>query len=681
MAKIRRLSEVSARRGVSRNAPHWWNSMRTQESIDVLEQARVAWDALRGWRTMARRARDFTFGKQWNDLVPNPNYGGMNESKFITEEANIIRQGKTPLKNNMIRALVRAIMGQFLQNYNEPLAAASDRDDQELGETATILMQYNYTENEMRDLDWHFLLRLAIGGVCISKVGHGYRADKGKRDTWVDYINPNNAFWSATANDVRMWDINLIGEFADMEIEDVVASFATTEAEAEAIRDLYGRRDIYGAGYVAENLTSRRVDNNDFLLCHNPSLCRVIEVWRKESKPRYLVHDMASGEVWKCDRRQKSAIDKENAERISMAKGIGVDADDVALIEYEPIIDRFWKARWLTPWGDVLREMESPYEHGEHPYTISVYPNYDGEVHSFVEDVIDQQKYINRLITMHDFIVGASAKGVLMIPEDSIPDGMTAEDFAEEWVRYNGVIVYKARPGMPIPQQVSSNSTNVGVLEMTQLQMQLLSEISGISGSLQGKQAKSGTASSLYAQESQNSANNLVELLTTFNLFRERRDKKMLQCDLQFYKEKRFINLVGMERKGSAQLYEPNKIKDVSFDVRIVEGVDTPAYRQIANDMLMQFWQSGQLMLEDVLEVGAFPFADRLKRVMERRKQEAVKQQQAQQQMQQQSAVAQGALPNSVGAETEESEPTGDGIQQMIPKEIRDQAYGDAVTE
>lgn len=629
--KIRRKSAVGALSGAGSGRRSFRDRLRQNDMLDLLADARAAWDGLYAWRKKARRARDYTFGRQWNDIIKNPDWeaGKPGEKEYISEEMHISKQGKTPLKNNMIRALVRAISGQFLQNYAEPLAVTADRDEQTLGETATVLMQYNYTVNEMKQLDAALLMRLTISGACAVKVSHGYRHDRGRRDTWVDYVNPNKFFWNAGTSDIRLWDVNLIGEFQDMALEDIVATFATDSATAAGIREIYRTGATKPYQYSSDsldNLTSRRIDSGDFLTPADAGMCRVIEVWRRETRRRYLCHDWAEGTLYKAESGEVGLIKAENAERLRLAAEAGIDPSDVALIEFEPIFDRFWVGRWLTPWGDVLRELESPYQHGEHPYVLALYPNYDGEVHSFVDDVIDQQRYINRLVTLYDFIMGTSAKGILLIPEESIPEDMTPEDFAKEWVRYDGVIVYKAKPGVAPPQQVQSSAVNVGALQMMELQMKLLTEISGISGALQGKQAKSGTASSLYAQETQNSANNLVELLTWFNSFRERRDKKMLQTDLQFYDEPRYINLVGLDAAEEARYYDPMKIKDVSFDVRIVEGVDTPAYRQVANEALMQFFMAGKLTMEDVLATGAFPFADKLQRRLDRAKAQAAEQ-------------------------------------------------------
>jgi hypothetical protein len=630
------------------------DSVRTTESMEVLSQARDCFDHLDEWRRRSRRCRNYYFGEQWSDLVPNPEYKTRpNAPRYITESQHIMMQGKAPLKNNMIRQLGKAVIGQFAGAIAEPMAVAADRDDQTLGEMATVVMQYNYTLNELKELDKRMLERLLISGVCAAKITHGYSFEHRIKDTWVEAINPNYLFWDAQNSDLRLWDLNMIGEIHDMTIEDVVASFATDSQTANAIRKIYGLRDFTSTNI--DNLSSRPIDDLDFTTPSDPSLCRVIEVWRRETRTRWLCHDWATAKFFKIEKNERKYIDAENASRLEFAQSKGILSDDVALIEIEPIQDRIWYARWLTPWGEVLREMESPYEHGSHPYILTLYPNYDNEVHSFVEDILDQQRYINRLITLFDFIMGASAKGVLLIPEDSIPDNMTPADIADEWVRYNGVIIYKAKPGVQPPSQVSSNSTNIGVLDMLQTQLQLITEISGVSGALQGKQAKSGTASSLYAQESQNSANNLVDILTTFNSFRERRDKKMLQVDLQFYDYPHYINICGRDYSEEAKHYDPDKIRGVSFDLRISEAVDTPAFRQKTNEVLLQLFQAQKITLEQMLDCGAFPFADKLMRHLkadEANQQQQAMLQQAMMQQEQQGQQDQQQDPRQLTSDT-----------------------------
>ena len=105
--------------------------------------------------------------------------------------------------------------------------------------------------------------------------------------------------------------------------------------------------------------------------------------------------------------------------------GTGVTEEIVGQDEVCPAV--------LTPQGDVLRSGRSPYRHGSHPFVFKAYPFIDGEIHSFVSDIIDQQKYANRLISMYDWILRASAKGVLLFPEGALPEG-SDRDWTHPWL-------------------------------------------------------------------------------------------------------------------------------------------------------------------------------------------------------------------------------------------------------
>ena len=168
----------------------------------------------------------------------------------------------------------------------------------------------------------------------------------------------------------------------------------------------------------------------------------------------------------------------------------------------------------------------------------------------------------------------------------------------------------QTKNGAPMPQQVANNSTNIGINELLSLQLKFFEDISGVNGALQGKAGYSGTSGSLYAQQTQNATTSLLDLLDSFSGFvidAAYKDVKNIQ---QFYDDKRQYNIAG----NGARLieYDPEKIKDVEFDLSIIESTSTPAYRQMANDFLMQIWGAGQITLEQLLEHGDFPFADDL---------------------------------------------------------------------
>lgn len=576
-------------------------------NMDLLLEARRCWDSLYKARQERKRCRMYTYGNQWGDIIYDPDL-----KKHITEENHIKNQGKVPLKNNLIRQLVKSVLGQFRNNKTEPICVARDRNEQKAGEMMSIAIQYVYQLNLLSEVDARILEEFLISGMAICKSYYNWKSGKDKQDVWVDAVNINRVFFDNSMEDIRHWDCSIIGEIHDVKLSDAVSAFSTNEKDAEKIRGIYKSYSEDLIGSMVENLSSERLDNIDFFTSGDPSLCRVIEIWKKESKPRYKCHDILKGEYYKIDIEELPRVNAENQKRLDECLRNGVSEEDVPFIETEWFMDRFWYFRFMSPYGNILSEGESPYYHKEHPYSFKLYPFIDGEVHSFVSDVIDQQRYINRLITMIDFIMGASAKGVLMFPEESIPDGMTKEEIADEWVRYNGVIYCKTKQGVPLPRQIAANSTNIGAFELLNIQLKLLDDISGIHGAMQGKDAGGNTAASLYAQQAQNSSINLIDIFESFKTFRECRDSKVAKLIQQYYKDTRYMNIAGKQYSDSAKVYYPEKVRNAEFDLSISESTSSTAYRVISNDFLMKLFERNAITVEQLLENGSFPFSDRL---------------------------------------------------------------------
>lgn len=593
----------------------------------VLLQAQKAWEEIDPFRHKRKRNRDYTYGKQWNDLIKLP------DGRVMSEEEYIRQQGKVPLKNNLIRQMVKAVLGQFRNNQTQPVCVARDREEQNLGELMSAAVQYAYQHNRLQELDSRTMEEFLISGICFQKIGYGFR--RGKSDVWVDEVNPNRIFFNAM-EDSRHWDCTLIGELHDMPIAEVISRFSFGSRErAVQLRQIYTEADNDTVRHNFENLTTRAIDRLDFYMPSSPDLCRVIEVWKLESQEVLNCHDFRSGEYYNLPVSETEAVEKENKARRQAARQAGIPDEAVALIETEWGVTQTWRYRFFSPLGDLLDEGDTPYWHGEHPYMFKLYPLIDGEVHAFVEDVIDQQRYINRLITMIDFIMGSSAKGVLLFPEDQIPDGMTIDDIADEWTKYNGIILFRPRPGSPMPQQIAVNATQVGAYEMLSLQMRLFEDISGVHGAMQGKAAPAGTPSSLYSQQIQYSSTNLLDLFESFKTFREDRDIKIMKTIQQFYTDSRYRTIAGNSCGKDASTYTPEEVRNTEFDLSIAETLSTPALRMASNEFLMELFRGGKISLEMLLQNGAFPFADKL---LQSLKQSQTEQMQAQ---------AQAAQPQS----------------------------------
>lgn len=655
MEKLHRLSKVVVPCEDARCEAD--SVMRSRMSDDraraqeILIEAQNYYNAMYRFRRDRERNKRYNYGDQWGDVV-------CVNGKKMTEEQYILSQGNVPLKNNLIRRLVRNVIGVYRSQATEPTCTARDRDEQRQAETMSTVLQYNMQLNRMTELYARSLEEYLISGMVVHRKWYGWRNDK--MECWTDYVQPNNFFIDNNMRDFRAWDCSFVGEIHDVSFEQLCQQFAKSPDDYARLAEIYRQARECGVNRQAwEDFGySRDWINTDFLTPRDESRCRVIEVWRKESKPRYRCHDYNNGDIYKIDIEDYPVmVEAENMHRLEQAQRSGIPEEEVPFIKAEWFMDSYWYFYYLSPLGDILAEGETPYEHKSHPYVFKAYPFIDGEIHSFVSDVIDQQRYTNRLITLNDWVIRATAKGLLLIPEDCIPKGVTPEEFADTWAKFNGVIVYKPSKSGHVPEQVASNSTNIGIHEMLNLQLKFFEDISGVNGALQGKPGYAGMSAALYNQQTQNGTTSLLDLLDSYQEFTRDAAYKDVKNIQQFYDQKRVFNIAG--RVGTQVIYDPKKIRDVEFDLSIVPSQATPAYRAMANDFLMELWKSQAISLEQLLQAGSFPFADELLQSLQSQKEQLEQGQvpeglspQLQQQVQQQTNMQavqqlQGAVSDS----------------------------------
>lgn len=577
---------------------------RDKRAMDILAEAQRCWTNMEKFRRERERNKRYVYGDQWKDLVTV-------DGRTMTEEQYILEQGNVPLSNNLMGRMMRSVLGVFRQQTKEPTCVARDRDEQSLGETMSAILQYNGQINQLPELYARGMAEFVISGLVVHKKWFGWNSKRHKDDCWTDVVDLNGFFLDSNMRDFRGGDEEIIGEIHDVSFETLCGQFAKSPADYKRLEEIYGHAN--DRGYVMnyyDNFGYGKQRNGSFLFPTDLSLCRVFEVWKKESKPRLRCRDYNTGELYKIDIEDyEELVVKENEARHRQAREVGMPDEDVPEIVAEWFYDNYWYVYYLSPFGDIIDEGESPYAHKCHPYVFKAYPMIDGEIHSLASEVVDQQRYANRLVTLWDWITRASAKGVLLFPEDLIPEDMTIEDIAEQWTRFDGVIAIKAKQGVPMPQQISSNSTHIGIIELLNMQLKMFEDVSGVNGALQGKPGYSGMSASLYAQQTQNASISLLDLLESFSAFVVDAAYKDVKNIQQSYDVKRSVNIVGKKAKV---VYDPEKLGDVEFDLSIVESNATPAYREKANDLLLELFRANAITVEQMLENGSFPFADSL---------------------------------------------------------------------
>ena len=572
----------------------------------LLIRCETLWNNLYEFREQRARAMRFTYGDQWGDYITV-------NGKTMTQKEYVSRQGNVALQSNQIATKVNTIAGLMVKEQNEPVCNARDRKEQQYGELLTQALHANCTKNKINILYITAMEEFIIGGLTIMRESYDWR--NGRQDSWTDIVNPNYFFFDSTMKDPRFWDASLMGEIHDVPFNELCAKFVKSESDYNLLKDIYtNESSVFSDNDINDATKKHDLMTLDFRTPLDRTLCRVYEVWTKEARPRIRIHDPSRAALEIVDADDSKArewIKSTNQSRKALATQAGWD--DAYLLETEFFIDTYWHCKFLAPDGSILWEGESEYPDKMHPYSICATPFTDGRISGYITDAIDHNLAINRAITLYDWVIRAQVKGVTMIPKALVPDDMSYDEFASSWTSIDGLIFYEAKPGVPAPQVFHGTAVNFDAARLVEMYKKLMEDSTAASGALQGKTPYSGTSAALYAQQTANSSTPIASLMAKFHSFMEDVSTKKAKNIAAFYDENRFSSIAGsIDGIFNAENLNLNDVADIEFDLSIKESTETPVYRMIANDYLMQFFQSGAITIEDLLEFGTFPFADKM---------------------------------------------------------------------
>lgn len=572
----------------------------TDRGVELVNQARNCYSALHDIRERRRRSRRYYRGDQWSDMVEH-------NGRMMTEAEYIESQGKPALKQNLIRLPVRNIIGQYRSNPFKSVIYARNANNKKGAEMMSVAYESAYEMNDGKERDARMMEEFLVSGLPIYCTSYSYDIKRQRsipkfRKVEVDrfIVNPN-------VNDVCGDDVELIGELCDVSVDSAVSAYAKNEMEEIELRELFKKgRPQY---YDQKALSADNADRISFDMTTANDTVRVIKLCALESGWKLYAHDKAEGTYTVYPFEKKAEIDEENANRRALSIQTGVN---IPLIKYRKKYIREWVYYHITPWGNVLFRKVNPYQHKDHPYVFLMYPLFDGEVWSLVEDLIDQQRAINRMTILQDFVIGASAKGVLLVPEEAIPDDMEIEDIADEWTRYNGVIKIKTKNGVAMPQQIMASNFNIGINDVINYQAKWIQDIGGVQDAAMGVRATSGTSAARYKMETMNSSLNALDYVESFGHMLIKRDWKMVQIIKQYYTAKQYIALAGTEYSEEAHNYDPEVIRNLDFDNTMAKVDDNITMRFIAEDSLTKLLEMGLVNLKQYLKNSQTPFSDKL---------------------------------------------------------------------
>lgn len=464
--------------------------------MNYLSTAKEAWEGMADIRSRRSRLKRFTYGRQWDDLVKNPETG-----EVMTEKELITREGRAPLTNNLLRQLVKSIIGRYRN--------ISDFDNGDVDKSLSDL----YLAHGLTELDSRLLEEYLISGIAVQRMGTDAYS-RGKNFPLVENVSPQRVFFKPPA-DPRCTDMRLIGALHDYTPQEVAMKWGGDRRDdvlclLKKLQNMSA--DGYGSGQYASPASFEGTP---------AGLVRVIEVWSKECCEYYTVHDPENATIYNINVAGDASARLEDE---NMARA-GKKRPKLRSLWH---LGEKWTGRWYLADGTLLDKVALPLD-AEQPFLLKLYPLIDGEVHSLVEDVIDQQKYVNRLINLLDRMMATTAKGALLFPVDAVPDGFRPEDVARQWSAVDGVVLYRSAPNRPEPRQLHNSVGDIGAKDLLKIQMQLFQDISGVGDALAGRNLPSNVGAQRYSMEVENASVALKDVIDSFSSLITQRNVRLLK--------------------------------------------------------------------------------------------------------------------------------------------------------
>lgn len=584
-------------------------------NLELYERAKLRYSDLTSFRHTRARNYRYVFVDQWGDKVQDE------DGNWVTERERIAkRTGGVVLQNNHLFKIVNTLVGVYAKSSTMPICYARKPEADQKSQMMTNALQTNWERNEMKDLMMEFKKELICGGLIVSR--EEWATHEGIEDSYTYMVDPTKLILEKGSSDPRAWDITMIGEIRDYEFGQLASKLSHSKYDYMQLKAIY-------TPYIDNNFNRSSVNTHQYEneSWDNPPAetpCRTYEIWTLEHKRRYRCVDITDVEnpMYRIEIEDLPKIKAINAERMSLGISQGLKPEEVPVIEYKEIVDQFWHFSMLGPNGIILDEYDSPYEHKSHPYSLQIFNWVNGDIIPFISVVVDQQRYINRLITLHDLAISASVKGVKMIPR-SVLGGMSEREFAKQFVEIDGFIFYEPDDRGNEPKVISQNSTNIGTADLLQLEINFMSDITNVSETLQGKTPPSGTPASRYLMQTENSTTSLAGLMRKFTSFETNVARKKIKVIQQYYESGRNISTSRSNGYSYFESYNPKDVQDIDFDCKISETNETTVGRAITNELLEQLEAAGAISALDRLRYGYYPGTEGLKQDLESREEQS----------------------------------------------------------
>jgi hypothetical protein len=577
----------------------------TSRNIRLLSKASKYRSAMYPFLQKVQRNRNIYIGRQWEDIIV------INGQSFKSKDL-YRKMGKNPMNINVVQSTIRNIIGQYRKSAYKPIIVSQNRDGQQESEMMTVALQSVLNENNISDRNTRQLESFIISGFPIYKITYSYDSLLQRSKVQIRAVSAQSVIINSEAKDLFGEDINFIAEIHDYSYEDMMSIYSRY-AGREKINDICLYRDKYeGNSSYYNTFTTEELDSLDVIRgVAEANKSRVLEIWQLEGEERIEYHDTAIAEwgVVKYSELEALVAENEDRKRMSIEQSI-----DVPLIKMRKRYYKFWKTYHISAVDcSTLYEAETPYTHLSHPYVFYC-SNIDGYAGGLAESLNDIQMLFSRNIMLQDLLIATAAKNLLIVPKKTREaSNVSMTKIANEWNKVDGVLELDISGDKPAPFQISTTpGATIGINNIIQSTLQLLREVSGVKDSMLGETPKSGEPYSSYYLSAANASINIIDLIEGFNTFTNKAYEKAIKLIKQYWQEKQYVNVTGMDASDFARNFDPQAIRDFEFTSAIAQGDNTAVMRDVVTKELLGLLGNGLISFEMFLQHGNMPYSEKM---------------------------------------------------------------------
>ena len=519
----------------------------------TIDTAIKDWEAAYSdWRTEALKSYDFVAGQQWDES----DLRAMEDSK------------RPAVSLNLVSSMIRGICGLEVGNRQQVRYLPRELGDVQANEVLDAGAQWVRDECNAADEESEAFRDLAICGIGGCEVRVDYAEDPAGK-VLIERLDPMQCAWDPAARKRGLIDARWLATWRRLSRSEILRLWPDAILGDEDAAD-YDEADPAGEPHDREaaRFYEAGTSGQDFA----PG----IKVTQYQYWTEITLYRVSGPQGQSMDLPE----DKYQQVAPRLAE-LGVPVRPVKKREYR----QAFKAR-----SQLLSDEPLPTS----SFSLCFLTGFrDRNAHcwyGFVRDIMEPQKYVNKMYSLGLDILASDAKGGLLAEKSAFENQRQAE---EDWANPRKII-WMREGGTSKVQPRQSTGTPAAIERIFQSTIELLPRISGISMEFLGTTDRT-QAGILEHQRKQSTITSLAELFASLTMFRRISGKVLAEYIVKFLADGRLIRIVGKDKERYVPLLlQPGALE---YDVVVDEMPQ-------ASDVKMRTFAVLQEMLPMAVQAG-----------------------------------------------------------------------------